>query len=247
MGRAPVSSNTRTVEERLTALEERRFNGFSNQKWLDYLLLNKDSGAVTSDMTNRGMLHVIRGAPDKIFLSRIAADGITYESVGVVMSNDTIPAASLDLSALTTGRFLKVVAGVLTAASAVIAPKVDVAYRTHTSGNITSTTGTALSSLQGSVTLTTGYIWDLFFQGTIAANAPAGDFIFAGAIVDGDVFGYSDTGTVGGERPLPFGGYKLGVTGDGAAHTASCYMKVGSGTGTVNAGFCELIAIPRLV
>lgn len=126
-----------------------------------------------------------------------------------------------------------------------IAPLVGVGYRDSASGNITSTTGTDLASLNVALTLTSGYTWDLFFEGSINSNAPAGDSIYAGCKVDGDIFGWTDTGTASGERALGFAGYKLGVVGDDASHTAYCHMKVGSGTGTINTGWAKLIAIPR--
>lgn len=131
------------------------------------------------------------------------------------------------------------------ASSTPTAPLVGVTYRTSASGNVTSTTGTNISSLSVGLTLTAGITWDLYFEGSVNANAPTADFIFAGANVESTVFGWTDTGTVSGERSLGFAGYKLGVAGDGAVHTAYCRMKVGSGTGTINTGVCMFRAIPR--
>lgn len=123
-----------------------------------------------------------------------------------------------------------------------VVPAVDGKDRTAT--NVTSTTGVDLTSLQVTPTLKSGRIYALLFVGGIAANAPTSDFIFAGSNVDGDIFlDQSDTGTVGGERTLMFAGFKLGVAGAGAAVTMSCRMRVGSGTGTVNAGACLGFAV----
>lgn len=162
-----------------------------------------------------------------------------------LMANGTHVAEIESLNITGGGVSTSVQGGVATATFNGNAPLVDVDYRTSGSGNITSTTGTNLSSLQASVVLTAGKIWDLFFEGSINCNAPAGDFIYAGCMVDGVEFGWTDTGTASGERALGFAGYKLGVRGDGAAHTANCRMKVGSGTGTVNSGWCKLVAVPR--
>ena len=140
----------------------------------------------------------------------------------------------------------KLASGVLSAITAGT-PQFAVGYRSSSSANITSTTGTNLGSLTASVTLASGYTWDLVAFGSINANAPAGDFIYCTCRIDGTTgTDYTDTGTASGERALGFAGVKQGVTGDGASHSANANLKVGSGTGTVNTGWIVLLAFPRL-
>lgn len=157
--------------------------------------------------------------------------------------------AALDLSALTTGRYLKVVSGALAAAGALGTIVADVGYKDHTAVNVTSTSGASVTQLSATVTLASGYVWDMFFWGSVNGNAPSTDFLYVGATIDGGAvssFGWTDTGTAGGERALGFGGYRLGITGDGLTHTCYCRAKVGSGSGSLNSGMCFLVCIPRL-
>jgi len=141
--------------------------------------------------------------------------------------------------------YAKLASGVLSAVSFARA-KFGYGYRSSTGANITSTTGTNLGSLTCSVTLDSGYTWDLVAFGSINANAPASDYIYATCRVDGDTMtDWTDTGTASGERALGFVGVKEGVSGDGLSHSANAVVKVGSGTGSVNTGYIVLIAIPR--
>lgn len=157
---------------------------------------------------------------------------------------NNVLAASVDTTAITSGDFLKSVAGAI-AGGAFGIIKWDFTHRGSSSGSVSSTTGVDIASLTCTVTLISGFIYDMFFMGSVNANAPSSDFIYAGSNVDGTIAGYTDTGTVGGERALGFVGVKQGVSGDGSSHSAAAHMKVGSGSGSINAGWALLIAIPR--
>lgn len=160
----------------------------------------------------------------------------------------TLAPAALNLGSLASGDYLKVASGLMTSATPGT-PRVDVGYKDHTAVNVTSTTGASVSQLSASVTLASGWVWDCYFIGSVNGNAPSTDFLYVGATIDNGTsasMGWTDTGTAGGERALGFAGYKLGIVGDGAVHQFLCRAKVGSGTGTLNSGWCILIAIPRL-
>lgn len=212
-----------------------------------YILLARDDKP-TAAAENRGMVLIERGAPDYLRYSRIGADGSTNEWATPRVSGEKVAAADIDASAITSGRILKVVAGALTGI-APTTPQFGWGVKDHTAVNVTSTSGASVSQLQASVTLASGYVWDLFFWGSVAANAPSGDFIYVGATINSGAvasFGWTDTGTAGGERALGFGGFQQGITGDDASHACFCRAKVGSGTGTLNSGWCMAVALPRL-
>lgn len=155
--------------------------------------------------------------------------------------------AALDLSAITSGNYLKAVAGVLTGAAAG-APQAAIGFRDDTPSIVSSTTGASVSDLSATVTLATGYNWDMYFFGVVNGKAGASGTLTVGATPDNGTLpgAYGTVNSTTGYQAMGFGSAVLNVAGDGLTHQFLCRAKAATSNGTLVTGACILIAIPRL-